>query len=207
MSLVILITLSDEELFKLGHEGNQDAITVLYNRFLTMRKGLARLINPNAYTTLDDYHILDALNDAFSRAYLQFRPEESKFRTFFESIYQNSLYDQMRLVKKENAFNPYSFDMSFNGDDDDKTCLHDIVPSGEVSDDPHLFMNYLETLESLDSLPPSLPPESVEVARMVLIEGYTRDECAAKLKLSHSRVAYLLRKFHLWARKVLGPHK
>ena len=203
MAFLKLFHLSDEELFKLGKANNQDATTILYNRYLTMRKGLARLNNPDAFSLLGDEYILDAFNEAFAKAFSLYTSGQNRFKTYFEAIYRNALFDQMRIKAKDEYQHPYSLDAKLGEEGDELTCLHDIVPSGEVFDDPHAFIDFAETLQRLDALPPYLPEDCLDVAKRVIVEGYTRQEVALERKISLSRVCYLLRQYHAWARKVL----
>ncbi len=193
---------SDETLFNSGRKGNQVSIGLLFNRYYHKKDSLGRLCNAEGYEALDEDRANDAFTDAFMRCFQCYSTKKSKFKTFFQAVYRNTINDQLREKVQEAENIAFGLDQPLSLDESDYYCLSDIIPdNGMVS--PKEFYDYAETLEKMKKLPPHLDKRALKVARLVHIEGYTCIEAAKVMHIKRERARYLLKIYNAWIKKVL----
>ena len=195
---------TDEQLFFRGQQGDQTAISILYNRYYHQRSTLGMLASPDTYPLLDEADAFDAFEEAFLRVLSRYERRRSSFRTFFMACFTTSIADLHRKNKSEmlllHAANLEDIVAEKHGE---PLYLHDIIPSGEIKDDPRAFFEYAEVMEELQKLPKEITPLALKAAKLVIIEGYTVSDAVRLLKVKRTRLSYLIHMYQEWARKVL----
>ena len=198
---------TDEQLFSRGRKGDQFAISTLYNRYYQIRKQLGMLASPSCYAALDDSDAFDAFEEAFIKVLHHYSRKKSAFRTFFMKCFANTIASQIRKSKSALIlFYAANMEEVIAESYEETLCLHDVIPSREVYDDPRAFFEYAEMLEELEKLPGDITPTALRLAKLVILQGYSVTDAAKKLRMKRTRASYLVHRYQAWARKVL-PHR
>ena len=196
---------TDEELIRQGKAGDEPSITTLYYRYYKKRKLIGREVNPDVFPYLEEVHIFDAFEETFMTCLLSFEPRKGKFKTFFRKVYRNAIWDQYHdLCEEKRYVYPFSLDAEVESFADEGLCLRDIIPSGEIMDDPRELMNFKEAYSIVGETPTRKETGAKEAVELVLFQGYSISEASAILGYSRYQIRYFLQLYLKTARRALG---
>lgn len=192
---------NDESLLLLGRMGKEVARDALAVRYYRKRRSICRHASPAIMNILDEWEA----NEAFFRGYLE---AETSYRFGPVSFYSYAL----RCIKfalanatdaklaKCRTMVQCSLDAPLG---EEELSLADIVHEDQSPDDPRVFLNYAESLASLEKLPPHIHPTALEIARRVLA-GFRIREIANQLEISEKRASYYFSRYKEWAKSTLA---
>lgn len=194
--------LTDEMLFERAKNGDDLAVTALYLRYYRNRLGYAELLLPECIQFFDESMIHDAFTNAFCNALAKYEVQTAKFRTFFRSIFRNSLLTELNTRNRLVGFQSVkSFDETYYGkavSNPSEYSLHDIIADGDCLRVPSRSFESAEGIAALEEIPASFPPLTLPLVRLTFIEGYSIGEAARKLHIKRDRARYLIERYRNW---------
>ena len=188
--------LKDEELLLLSRLGDREAETALMVRYFRRRYRHAKRAADNLYLRFTPEDFVAVYLATFTQAVNSYRFGLNRFQAYFELCLQRDMIHEARKPEIINALTAAvtSFDKKINEEEERSLTLHDIIADDTPSNDPRVYLDYAETLDSFHKLPRYLNSNGLKLVKM-RSDGFSLKESCAKLHLTRGQARNIMLHF------------
>ncbi|MCQ2741702.1 MAG: hypothetical protein MJ239_00135 [Bacilli bacterium] len=194
--------LTDEELIILIWLGVEKAYEVLFNRYQQIYKWPDSFVS-NLRTSVDITDLQFIFISSFSTIVPNYDLLKGYFRAYFRSCIAQDIYKEAKKIVFPHG---EKHALSLDALNAEGTCLYDCVSDDDYMNDPRAYLEYFDTLKSLNKLPKSLNKRTSELVSLI-VDGYTIIEASKKLDIPYRTAKEMLSKFKKWAETVVTYEK
>jgi hypothetical protein len=177
---------SDEEILVASRFGDVSARKELDKRYLLVSKASVVRTVPGllAYVSIDE--LMPLGTQIYLKCIDGFKPGRGRFKTYYETALRRALWNY-RDKKIKSGFGPLSFDDSIPASGN--LTLHDVLGSRSLGDNPRMYLDYFDEVDSLGLGRRAITKEVKKIASLHL-DGLSFSEIGKRMGLS-TRVAFL----------------
>ncbi|MBP5091629.1 MAG: hypothetical protein J6328_03625 [Bacilli bacterium] len=197
--------LKDEELLLLQRLGDKEAETALMVRYFRRRYRHAKRAADYLYMSFTPEDFLAVYLSSFTQCVNSYRFGISRFQNYFELILQRDMVKEAAKPEIKEALND-SMDKQINEFDEHSLTLHDVIADDTPVNDPKVYIDYAETLESLHKLPRYLSSRGLKLIKM-RSDGFSLKESCLKLKITRGQARNIMLHFQRFMAECLSHPK
>ena len=188
--------LKDEELLLLSRLGDKEAETSLMVRYFRRRYRHAKRAADNLYVRFTPEDFVAVYLATFTQAINCYRFGLNRFQNYFELCLQRDMIREASKPEIRNALNAQtaSFDKRINEDDEHSFTLHDVIADDTPANDPRVYLDYAETLDSFNKLPKYLNSNGLKLVKM-RSDGFSLKESCARLHITRGQARNIMLRF------------